>query len=297
MDEDVSDDFEELPDTSLEDAVAGIAALMGGEAPAAPAPAPATPETSVAPALVVAAPEAPKAPETAPVATPAPAAPAPAQAGSPAPAAPANPDAPDPILQIAQIAVNQAAQQYLGAFADIKTPADLMNLMRTDTQRYNDYVVARAGFDMAYQQIAGTVQQQRQATQTAATTKTQAWHTEQSAKLKELLPELFNPETGPAIEREMRDYAKSRGIETAGRSAADIRILYEAMQAGKTKAAEAAQLEAANKKAAGAPPVQTPGARTAPDAKHEKAQANETRFMKTGRLDDAAAVLADILSR
>lgn len=186
-----------------------------------------------------------------------------------------------------------------GEFQDIKSIDDLYALAdqrspKYDPDRYNRYVIAQA-------KLRDASSQQSQ----LADAKMKEWRASETDKLHKIMPELKDPEKGPALANKITKFAKDRGytdqqIGLAG--ANDIAIIHDAMlyRESQAKAATAAtkakaDLEAANKKAAVAPPVQKPGTSRSTNGKDEKAQDDFRRLQKTGSVQDAASVFRSIL--
>lgn len=195
--------------------------------------------------------------------------------------------------------VAQLQAAIAGEFADIKTNDDLLALgdsrsERYDPDRFNRFQIARA-------RLADAQAQQAQLSAQVLNT----FHVAEGAKLRELIPDLKDPTNGPKLQGRLINFVAERGY-TADRlkyaSAADMLIAYEAMLYHEGKSERAAEekrkseaLAEAKKKASGAPPVQKPGTARTTTEKGEKAQTDFDRFKKSGRVDDAAAVLSHIL--
>lgn len=174
-------------------------------------------------------------------------------------------------------------------FADIKTEADVLQLMQADPARYNEFVIMQR----QYQQAVFARSQVQQEAQ-------KAYLTAEQQRLTKEIPELSDPVKGEALKAELRAYAKSQGIpdNRQARSADDVILLHRAMVLSKEnatlkaeKASQAAALAKASEKAAVAPPVQKPGA-TRSEPVNTKLQELEDRFQKTGRPEDLALVYA-----
>lgn len=196
-------------------------------------------------------------------------------------------------LQALNTYIPQLDAAVKGQFADIKTQDDLLALgdpanPKYNPDRYNAAIVAFTRLNNAvnHQRALQAQQQDEQNKALGATFEAE------KAKLATMLPELSDPDKGPALERKLLEYAKSKGISTAGKTAAEIVTLYESMQLRDIKAQQA---EAA-KKAAGAPPVQKPGTPRQTTGKQEKLEDDWKRFQNSGRVDDAAAVFRSILN-
>lgn len=185
----------------------------------------------------------------------------------------------------------QAAVQ--GEFSDIKTWEDLQKLGATDPARYNRYVIHQAQLQQAMGEQA----------RLAAERHTR-WYQSQVSELQKTFPDYIDPVKGPALKADLTAYAKKQGYDNSRMlqaSAADILTLNKAMQWDKYQAQKAAEpakvAEAtakAKEKAAKAPPVQKPGMVQENDGQ-QKAQESYSRLQRTGRVDDAARVLAQIL--
>jgi len=196
-------------------------------------------------------------------------------------------------LTFAKAFIPQLHAQIMGEFSDIKTQDDLVRVGMTDPDRYNRFVLSQ----MKMQNIMGQYQEldkQAKAAQEASGPKVD-WAAEQQ-KLNKAIPDLADPVKGPALEKRLVEYAKEKGISPAGKTAAEIATLYESMQLRDIKAEQAKALAEANKKAAKAPPVQTPGNAKPQNTKQDKAQEAFSRLQKTGRDADATDVFRSILS-
>lgn len=179
-----------------------------------------------------------------------------------------------------------------GEFADLKAPEDVYRLMQTDPNRYNSFVIAQTRLNQARTA-------QAQASQEAQ----QSYISQEQKNLNKAIPELADTEKAPALVAELRAYAKSVGIpdNRQARSADEVIRLHREMTLAKElsafkseKAAQAKALEEANKKAAKAPQVQTPGVQRETN-KDEKASSDLSRFQKSGHLNDLQALLTHIL--
>lgn len=206
--------------------------------------------------------------------------------------------APEPIAALNQTLhnINSLVQSLqadaVSKFSDLKSEADVLALMQTDPQRYNEFVIAQTKMTRALQ-----------AQQIAQTEAQKAYMSGEQKRLIAAIPELADPEKGDALKAKLRAYAKSQGIpdNRQARSADEVislhreMVLAEKVQAYESeKAAQAAKLAEANKKAAVAPPVQKPGAQRDVN-KDDKASSDFSRFQKSGRLDDLATALQHIL--
>lgn len=204
------------------------------------------------------------------------------------------------LLNTLNTLVPQLQARVQGEFQDIKSIADLRNLAHTDPMRYNDYVLAQAEIQQAEQARQAVLQQQ----QAAQLKQFESFQQAELAKLPELIPDLANPEKAPALAQKIQDYAKKQGYspqQLAMASANDFKILHRAMLADEYEARDKAQQEemaklkqTAQQKAANAPKVQTPGART-PEDKGQKIQEDFRRLQKSGGIDDAARVFQHML--
>lgn len=207
--------------------------------------------------------------------------------------------------------LNAIRQQRMAAFTakfpDIKTQDDMFDLgdptsPKYDPAKYNAATIELGRIQAADNRIAALQNQARAENDS----KMAAWRKEQEAKMGELIPELKDPEKGKDLSQRILKFAAERGYtpqQLQQASASDTLLLYQAMQfvEGKStaekQAAEAAKaLADAKAKAAKAPPVQTPGTTPERSAKDERVQENFARLQKSGRTDDAAAVLYNILN-
>lgn len=243
-------------------------------------------EEAQAPAVETTAPVAAEAPKTNPET------PKVEQRVVPEPSAPTEADAAtNQALQRINGIVQQLEVTAAGKFSDLKSEADVLALMQSDPNRYNEFVIAQTQLNRA-RQAQGQAQQEA----------TSAYRAAEQKKLEKALPDLADPEKGQALRDELRAYAKSQGIPDSrqARDADEVIRLHREMVMAKElkalkaeKATQAKALEEASKKAAKAPPVQQPG--TPRDTnKNEKASTDFSRFEKSGRLDDLAAYLNHI---
>lgn len=195
-------------------------------------------------------------------------------------------------LQRINALVQQLEITAAGKFSDLRSEADILSLMQTDPARYNEFVVAQRTYQTA-RAAQGQAQQEA----------FKAYEQAERQKLHVAIPDLADPTKGQAMADKLRAYAKSQGIpdNRQARSADEVIRLHremtlsEELQALKTeKASQAKTLEEAEKKAAKAPPVQQPGVQREVN-KNEKYETDYSRFQKSGRSDDLAAVLQHIL--
>lgn len=202
----------------------------------------------------------------------------------------------DQYVQRLNAVVPQLEAVVAGDFADIKTPEDVFRLMQADPNRYNSFVIANTRLNQA-----------RQAQQQASQEAQQSYRNTEQQKLVKALPDLADPEKGEALKVKLRAYAKAQGIPDTrqARDADEVirlhreMVMHDELQAYKSKEAEkeaeqVAKLAEANKKAAKAPPVQQPGVQRDTN-KDDKASTDFSRFQKSGRLDDLATALQNIM--
>lgn len=195
----------------------------------------------------------------------------------------------DQYVQRLNAIVPQLEMAVAGEFADLKTPEDVFKLMQADPNRYNSFVIASTRLNQAKAA-------QQQAQQEAQ----QEYVKSEQAKIHKAIPDMADPEKGPALATQLRAYAKSQGIpdNRQARSADDVILLHKSMVMANElatlkgeKADQATKLAEANKKAANAPHVQKPGAQR--DTNNgDKTSTDFERFQKSGRLDDLAAYLS-----
>lgn len=199
---------------------------------------------------------------------------------------------------------DQARKQYLdrldglipqmesairGEFSDIKTIDDMEKLSQSDPNRYNRLVFAQ----MRLQQATTARGQAAREEQARQTDQRNEWLTGEKQRVRELLPELNDPEKGPGLARKVYDFASKQGYSAEmldNASASDFVMLHKAMQFDNLQG----QQEAARIKAAKAPPVQQPGGRQA--LKDSKATDAFEKLQKTGRVEDAAAVFRQFIN-
>lgn len=203
----------------------------------------------------------------------------------------------DHLLGQLNAVVPQLQAAVAGEFSDIKSLDDLQALAdpnsdRYNPDRYNRYVIANARLQQALGQ-----QQRLHAEHIQATTQAEL------AKVAKALPEFTDPEKGPQLRAKLKAFAKTQNIDVENRQflASDVLTLHRLMTADaelntlkNERAAIEAQKAEAQKKAAKAPPVQQPGTQRTND-KGNQVQESYTRLQKTGRLDDAAALIRHLL--
>jgi hypothetical protein len=197
----------------------------------------------------------------------------------------------DQLLGQLNAIVPQLQAALSGDFADIKSQEDLLALADPSSatynpDRYNRFVMANQRLQMATQH-----QQRLHAENVQSTVRSEM------AKVAKVLPDLADPEKGPALKQKLISYAKTQNIDVTNRPflASDVVLLNRAMTLEqevaafrKEKATREASLAKAEEKAAKAPPVQQPGsART--DKSGDKATDLWGRAQKSGRIDDLAA--------
>ncbi len=202
----------------------------------------------------------------------------------------------DQTLDQLNTVIAQFQASLRGEFADIKSEDDQIALAEKDPDRYNRYVIAQMKLQRAVK-----------AQNELATQRMRDWQTAEKVKLHGLLPDLKDPESEKAktLAADIIGYAKKQGytdqqLTLAG--ANDIHTIYKAMlwergeaQRQATKETEAKKLEEAKKKAAGAPPVQRPGAGKPQSGVGDKVKDDVKRLQKSGHLKDVAAVFEHIL--
>lgn len=203
----------------------------------------------------------------------------------------------DQNLNALTVHVHQLQAVVAGEFADIKSFDDLQALADPNSQkynpdRYNRFVIANAKLNQAQ---GAQRQLQQQAMQETVRT--------ELAKVAKQLPDFTDPVKGPALKDQLKAFAKTKGIEVENRPflASDVLTLNSLMLAEQKiakyesgEAAQAAKLAEASKKAAKAPQVQQPGVQRESN-KDEKASTDFSRFQKSGRVDDLAAFLTNII--
>ena len=183
--------------------------------------------------------------------------------------------------------VPQLEQSIRGEFADIKSPADMVRLAQENPARYNRLVAAQGQFAQAQAARAQLAQQE----QLEAQARQAAWQADQSQKLKDMLPDLHDPQKARQMGHELGVFAGKMGYtkeQFAQASATDIALLHRAMQFDGLGAAQ----EVARAKAARAPRVFEPGARS---EAANRLQSDFERLKKSGTTQDAAAVFQNFL--
>lgn len=201
----------------------------------------------------------------------------------------------DKALAIINNIVPQLEAQLSGDFGDIKTQADVLNLMKNDPARYNDWAVRQQQL-----QFARTMQMQTHAEALKARADAEG------ARLGKLIPELTDKAKGEELANKLKAFATEMGItpeRQANWTADDVVLIHRAMlDRNKVaayeaeKAANAKQLEEAKQKAAKAPPVQKPGAARSETSRDDAVKADFDRLKKSGRTDDAADVFRHLIN-
>lgn len=185
--------------------------------------------------------------------------------------------------------VPQLQHAIRGEFGDIRTQADLVQMAASDPARYNRFVMAQAQMQEAQRARAGLAVQEQQ----AAHERHKAWQAGEQNKIGELVPELHDPKEGPALATKIIEFALKSGYspqQLALASATDCAMLHRAMQYQNLDEARGL----AKAKAAKAPKVAEPGTR-AGAAGGDKMEADFARLKKSGRTEDAAAVIRNLL--
>lgn len=119
---------------------------------------------------------------------------------------------------------------------------------------------------------------------------------EERQKLIEAMPELADPAKREKLQKDVLSILPEYGFseqETMGWT--DSRAIRLAIDAAKWRMLQKTKPKVMEK-AKGAPPVQKPGARPSPDQQKAKVHSQKVhKLRQTGRLDDAAAAIADLL--
>lgn len=190
------------------------------------------------------------------------------------------------------VIVPQLQAAVMGEFADIKSQDDLFALAERDPARYNRFLLAGHKLSLVQKEQARV---QQETTQNIIRTELD--------KVSKKLPDYTDPVKGPALREKLMAFAKVEGIEVENRPfiASDVLVLHRLMTAQEKvagfeaeKAKQQTQIAEAGKKAAKAPPVQKPGVQRTTN-KDDKATTDFSRFQKSGRVDDLASFLQNIL--
>lgn len=183
-------------------------------------------------------------------------------------------------------------QQLAGEFADIKTVADLEKLATEDPDRFARWQAKQHALQAAQAQQLHLAQQQTKEHEE----KLKAWTAEQEKILFDRFPawkkdlaagqreiaEIKRYLVAEGIDRQQAEDLRDANLITLARKA----MLYDRAQAARAKAEKAP---------APAPKVQKPGtARPNTDAEERKA-AKFNRLRQSGRVEDAAALIADLI--
>lgn len=181
--------------------------------------------------------------------------------------------------------IQSAAERAEGAFADRwagMTQVEWVKLAQEDPTRYTQL---KAQFDAE----RDAVQQSQAARDAARQIEHTQWLAEQESRLKTLAPELSDPVKGAANRGAVAEYLKSQGVaeqDLPNVGALEVSIAWKAMQYDKGRAALSSSKPPAERAPVrpAASPSQAPQKRSLADA--------ESRFNKTGSIDDAVRLLA-----
>lgn len=176
-----------------------------------------------------------------------------------------------------------AAEQAETTFADRWAGMDQAAWLKLSRENPQQYIQLKAQHDAE----TAAVQQAKTAKDAASQVQHAQWVSEQEAMLKAIAPELADPVKGPANRSAVAEYLKSQGVVEQALSnvgALEVSIAWKAMQYDKGRtalkprpAAEKAPVRPA------ASPSQSPQSSALANA--------ESRFKKTGSVDDAVRLL------
>lgn len=180
-------------------------------------------------------------------------------------------------------------RQLMGDFAEVRSSADLRALAAADPMRFAEFQARQFALAQAEEQADALRNFEFERTRRR-----------EGEKLKSLIPELAEDESGAALHDEIRLYGQDQGFDDdrfAQAGADEVAILFKAMKYDQLKKGqdEAAKRAQEKKTAqAGVARVMTPGAARAsePNAGYRRAMA---QLKKSGHVDDAARVIEMML--
>lgn len=190
----------------------------------------------------------------------------------------------------------QAYVQTLDALINQSLPPKPdMDLLNPQSERYNPehYHLMKAQHEQGLEYVQGLQQEQARVAHQQQELQNQRFTEfvqEQDRILTEKMPEWSKPETKQEIVKYATDFGYTAD-QLKQASAFDIQLLnkarkYDDMMAQKPKVQD---------KIKAAPKVTKPGAKTSKNSKFEAQQAKFNKLQKSGRVEDAASVLLDLI--
>jgi len=191
--------------------------------------------------------------------------------------------------------IGELAAQAAGEFADIRTTADLERLAAEDPQRYLRWQARRDALSAAQAEHQGLLERER----AEEDRRFQGYLRQQRQLLLEKVPEFADPGKARALQSESADYLREIGFtEQEIGAVVDHRLALVVRDALAHRRSQTAAKTAAEKKVAGVPRLQRPGARS--DGKAESGaerRAAMTRIARHGTTDQQALALTRLLEQ
>ena len=203
-------------------------------------------------------------------------------------------------------ATQQERQHYLSQLEQFNTQADskLEEFKSVDWTKLKEedpmeYALKRDQYRELQENKRLVAEEQQQLAQKQQAEMQSKWNEElqrQQEVMAQRLPEWNDPEKGPKLKQDIKSFALNKGFtEQEVDSLIDARsvdVLHKAMMYENLLAAKIA-----NKKAKVVPKMQKPGTpSTKSEVNSEKVKQTRARLKRTGRVDDAAAVIKSLMS-
>jgi hypothetical protein len=203
-------------------------------------------------------------------------------------------------------ATQQERQQYQSQLEQFNTQADskLEEFKSVDWTKLKEedpmeYALKRDQYRELQENKRLVAEEQQQLAQKQQAEMQSKWNEElqrQQEVMAQRLPEWNDPEKGPKLKQDIKSFALNKGFtEQEVDSLIDARsvdVLHKAMMYESLLAAKIA-----NKKQKVVPKVQKPGTpSTKTEVNSEKVKQTRARLKRTGRVDDAAAVIKSLMS-
>jgi len=203
-------------------------------------------------------------------------------------------------------ATQQERQHYLSQLEQFNTQADskLEEFKSVDWTKLKEedpmeYALKRDQYRELQENKRLVAEEQQQLAQKQQQEMQSKWNEElarQQEVMAQRLPEWNDPEKGPKLKQDIKSFALTKGFtEQEVDSLIDARsvdVLHKAMMYENLLAAKIA-----NKKAKVVPKMQKPGTpSTKSEVNSEKVKQTRARLKRTGRVDDAAAVIKSLMS-
>lgn len=203
-------------------------------------------------------------------------------------------------------ATQQERQQYQSQLEQFNTQADskLEEFKSVDWTKLKEedpmeYALKRDQYRELQENKRLVAEEQQQLAQKQQAEMQSKWNEElqrQQEVMAQRLPEWNDPDKGPKLKQDIKSFALTKGFtEQEVDSLIDARsvdVLHKAMMYENLLAAKIA-----NKKAKVVPKMQKPGTpSTKSEVNSEKVKQTRARLKRTGRVDDAAAVIKSLMS-